>query len=160
MQRREFTQAVLMAGSATTGLLGATQAHAQAAFKEGSDYLKLGRPAPVDTPADKVEVVVVDDGSTDDSLAVLARYRDHPQVKVLQQPNRGQTAAFDAGVRQLDIALDDGRSITLEPLVRIGSQTIADQEFYERLFLLINRFLLDEDEEEGQQDGGGRPPRW
>ena len=58
MQRREFTQAVLMAGSATTGLLGATtQAHAQAAFKEGSDYLKLGRPAPVDAPADKVEVI-------------------------------------------------------------------------------------------------------
>lgn len=45
-----------------------------------------------------------------------------------------------------------------DSLVRIGSQTIADQEFYERLFLLINRFLLDEDEEEGQQDGGGRPP--
>jgi thiol:disulfide interchange protein DsbA len=57
MQRREFTQAVLMAGSATTGLLGTTQARAQAAFKEGSDYLKLGRPAPVDAPADKVEVI-------------------------------------------------------------------------------------------------------
>ena len=57
MQRREFTQAVLMAGTATTGLLGAAQAQAQAAFKEGSDYLKLGRPAPVDAPADKVEVI-------------------------------------------------------------------------------------------------------
>lgn len=57
MLRREFTQAVLMAGTATTGLLSATQAQAQAAFKEGSDYLKLGRPAPVDSPADKVEVI-------------------------------------------------------------------------------------------------------
>lgn len=57
MQRREFTQAVLMAGTTTSGLLGATQAQAQAAFKEGSDYLKLGRPAPVDAPADKVEVI-------------------------------------------------------------------------------------------------------
>jgi protein dithiol oxidoreductase (disulfide-forming) len=55
MQRREFTQAVLLAGTATTGLLSAPQA--QAAFKEGSDYLKLGRPAPVDAPADKVEVI-------------------------------------------------------------------------------------------------------
>jgi hypothetical protein len=45
-----------------------------------------------------------------------------------------------------------------DSLVRIGSETIAAQEFYERLFLLINRFLLDEDEENGQQDGGGRPP--
>lgn len=57
MQRREFTQAVLLAGTATTGLLSAPQAQAQAAFKEGSDYLKLGRPAPVDAPADKVEVI-------------------------------------------------------------------------------------------------------
>lgn len=57
MQRREFTQAVLMAGTATTSLLGAAQANAQAAFKEGSDFLKLGRPAPVDAPADKVEVI-------------------------------------------------------------------------------------------------------
>lgn len=57
MQRREFTQAVLMAGTTSTGLLGASQAQAQATFKEGSDYLKLGRPAPVDTPTDKVEVI-------------------------------------------------------------------------------------------------------
>ena len=57
MQRRDFTQAVLMAGTASTGLLGAAQAQAQTAFKEGTDYLKLSRPAPVDTPADKVEVI-------------------------------------------------------------------------------------------------------
>ena len=57
MLRREFNQAVLMAGTATTGLLSAPLAQAQATFKEGSDYLKLGRPAPVDAPADKVEVI-------------------------------------------------------------------------------------------------------
>ena len=57
MQRREFTQALMMAGTATSGLLATSQASAQAAFKEGSDYLKLGRPAPVDAPADKVEVI-------------------------------------------------------------------------------------------------------
>lgn len=45
-----------------------------------------------------------------------------------------------------------------DSLVRIGSETIAAQEFYERLFQLIDRFLLDEDEEDAQQDGGGRPP--
>ena len=45
-----------------------------------------------------------------------------------------------------------------DSLVRIGSETIATQDFYERLFVLINRFLLDEDEEESQQEGGGRGP--
>jgi hypothetical protein len=45
-----------------------------------------------------------------------------------------------------------------DSMVRIGSETISTQDFYERLFQLINRFLLDEDEEEKQQEGGGRPP--
>lgn len=54
MQRRAFTQAALM----STAALALPSAFAQAAaFKEGADYLKLGRPAPVDAPAGKVEVV-------------------------------------------------------------------------------------------------------
>ena len=58
MQRRDFNQAVLTATTAAAGWLGAVApATAQAAFKEGSDYLKLSRPAPVDAPADKVEVI-------------------------------------------------------------------------------------------------------
>ena len=42
------------------------------------------------------EVIVVDDGSTDDSLAVLAGYADH--VSVLRQKNQGVGAARNAGV--------------------------------------------------------------
>jgi glycosyltransferase involved in cell wall biosynthesis len=41
------------------------------------------------------EVVVVDDGSTDDSLAVIQRY---PDVIPVVQPNLGQAAAFNAGL--------------------------------------------------------------
>lgn len=40
------------------------------------------------------EVVVVDDGSTDDSAAVAARYA---AVQVIRQPNRGLAAARNAG---------------------------------------------------------------
>lgn len=42
-----------------------------------------------------VEVLLVDDGSTDDSLAVAARY----PVRVLPQPNGGVSAARNAGAR-------------------------------------------------------------
>jgi hypothetical protein len=42
-----------------------------------------------------VEVIVVDDGSTDDSLTLLAPYRG--RVRLVAQPNGGQAAAFNAG---------------------------------------------------------------
>jgi glycosyltransferase involved in cell wall biosynthesis len=45
----------------------------------------------------RCEVIVVDDGSTDDSRAVLAGYRDRPDVKLIFQDNGGQGAAFNAG---------------------------------------------------------------
>lgn len=62
MQRRDFSRSILAVGATTTlgGLaaLGATSAQAQiAGLKEGTDYVRLGRPAPVDTPAGQIEVL-------------------------------------------------------------------------------------------------------
>jgi glycosyltransferase involved in cell wall biosynthesis len=44
------------------------------------------------------EIVVVDDGSTDDSLARLAVYQDNPRVRVIAQPNQGVAAARNNGI--------------------------------------------------------------
>jgi glycosyltransferase involved in cell wall biosynthesis len=48
----------------------------------------------------RVEVVVVDDGSNDDSLALLRQWADRSPdlVRVLSQPNAGQGAARNAGL--------------------------------------------------------------
>lgn len=55
MNRRTFSQGLL---AVTGGTALSTGAQAQARVpREGSDFLKLSRPAPVDTPAGKVEVV-------------------------------------------------------------------------------------------------------
>ena len=43
----------------------------------------------------QLEVVVVDDGSTDDSREIIKRYGD--RVRCVFQPNSGQAAAFNAG---------------------------------------------------------------
>ena len=43
-----------------------------------------------------LDVLVVDDGSTDESAAVAARYA--PRVRLMQQQNRGAAAARNAGV--------------------------------------------------------------
>src|ERR1051325_3329986 len=42
------------------------------------------------------EVIVVDDGSSDDTPAVAARY---PQVRTIAQPNQGLAAARNTGIR-------------------------------------------------------------
>jgi glycosyltransferase involved in cell wall biosynthesis len=48
-----------------------------------------------DVPAASVETIVVDDGSTDDSREVVARYGD--KVKLIAQKNGGQASAFATG---------------------------------------------------------------
>lgn len=50
-----------------------------------------------DLPVD-IEVIVVDDGSTDATRAVLAQMTD-PRVRVISQPRRGAGAARNTGVR-------------------------------------------------------------
>ena len=63
MQRREFSRSLLATGAAATALgavagLTLTPAQAQVTgLKEGLDYVRLSRQAPVDSPADKIEVV-------------------------------------------------------------------------------------------------------
>ena len=60
MQRREFSLSAATAAAAATfgAVVLPTAAQAQArAFREGSDYLALDKPAPAEAPAGQVEVV-------------------------------------------------------------------------------------------------------
>jgi glycosyltransferase involved in cell wall biosynthesis len=45
------------------------------------------------------EIVIVDDGSTDNTFEVLSKYSAHPQINCVYQQNKGPGAARNAGMR-------------------------------------------------------------
>ena len=49
---------------------------------------------------DKVEVLIVDDGSTDDSFEICKRYtKKNPWIKLIHQSNSGQSVARNNGIK-------------------------------------------------------------
>ena len=76
------------------------------------------------------EVIVVNDGSTDDTAAVLARFGD--RIRVLTQANRGLSAARNAGVRvstgEYVAFLDDDDEWMPEKLARCVPILDADRD--------------------------------
>jgi glycosyltransferase involved in cell wall biosynthesis len=46
------------------------------------------------------EIIVIDDGSTDNSLKVAQNYAAHPKVKIIRQKNKGASAARNTGLKE------------------------------------------------------------
>jgi cellulose synthase/poly-beta-1,6-N-acetylglucosamine synthase-like glycosyltransferase len=49
-------------------------------------------------PPDKLEIILVDDGSTDTTSAVLSRLGQHPRVRTISKENGGKHTALNAGI--------------------------------------------------------------
>ncbi len=49
-------------------------------------------------PKDKLQIIAVDDGSTDNTWEEMLKYKDHPQVQILQKENGGKHTAVNYGI--------------------------------------------------------------
>lgn len=52
----------------------------------------------LDYPKDKLDILVVDDGSTDNTKTVANAYKSHPQVRVFSKVNGGKHTAVNLGI--------------------------------------------------------------
>lgn len=52
----------------------------------------------LDYPKDKLEIVIVDDGSTDGTWQAISKYQNHPQIKVFTKENGGKHTAVNFGI--------------------------------------------------------------
>lgn len=49
-------------------------------------------------PKDKLEIFLVDDGSTDETVSVMKRFAEHPQVRIICKENGGKHTALNAAI--------------------------------------------------------------
>lgn len=65
------------------------------------DYLRPCLDSMIDQPVKEIEIICVDDGSTDGSGTLCDRYQDRfpAMVRVLHQKNQGVSAARNAGMQ-------------------------------------------------------------
>lgn len=52
----------------------------------------------LDYPKEKLEVILVDDGSTDATPQAMERFSGHPQIRIIRKENGGKHTALNAGI--------------------------------------------------------------
>jgi glycosyltransferase involved in cell wall biosynthesis len=71
-------------------------------IRNGAPFLGAALDSVVREGCDGVEIIVVDDGSTDASLSILARYRDRLSIRVLEHRTGSWVAGANLGLRDSD----------------------------------------------------------
>lgn len=86
----------------------------------------------LDYPEDRLEVIAVDDGSTDTTWEELQYYKDNPRVRIFQKENGGKHTAVNFGIDHTDAdiigGLDADSFVAPDALRRMIAMFQADPE--------------------------------
>lgn len=52
----------------------------------------------LDYPKENLEIILVDDGSTDTTREAVLRFKEHPQIRIIHKENGGKHTALNAGI--------------------------------------------------------------
>jgi len=76
-------------------------------------------------PKDKIQILLVDDGSTDGTLKAINKFTDYPNIKIFHKENEGKHTALNLGLEYCHTdffgCLDADSLVDTESLVRIMS---------------------------------------
>mgnify|MGYP005656304455 FL=1 len=83
-------------------------------------------------PKEKVHVVLVDDGSSDDTLFILNSYKDSQNIQILSKENGGKHTALNYALphvsTELMCSIDADTFIEPDALLKISSYFVRDPE--------------------------------
>lgn len=82
-------------------------------------------------PQDKIEIIAVDDGSTDNSLEVVKQFENTPNVKIIHKENGGKFTALNVGIQNSTgdfIACIDADSEVMKDALQKMMPRFADPE--------------------------------
>jgi poly-beta-1,6-N-acetyl-D-glucosamine synthase len=102
-----------------------------AAFNEGASIArKLDNLLALDYPREKVQIIVVSDGSTDGTEAIVEGYRER-QVELLKLPHAGKPTAINEGVEHARgevVVFCDARQSFSADALRVMAEFFADAQ--------------------------------
>ena len=93
------------------------------------------------------EIIIIDDGSTDDSISLIQSYMDHPKIKIVLQKNKGLTITNNLALKlsrgKYIMRLDADDYLVKEALEKLS--TVLDEKF-ESGMVFGDYYLVDENE--------------